>query len=200
MNSLTKPLILLGLSSLASQGAVIALAGDEANTTTVLSSQGTKAEQLAALSSDEFAYDPADPTSATPSLSGGWFHGASSGVWDVIALDFNSTYDNLFIDIWGRDGNPSVEGRDDNFDVLFYLGGVIQETINSGIGSGDNFYTRVIASAGTQADSIRIVDKKSEDNAFTLTEIRVNTTAVPEPSSTALLGLGGLALILRRRK
>ena len=25
-------------------------------------------------------------------------------------------------------------------------------------------------------------------------------TAVPEPSSTALLGLGGLALILRRRK
>lgn len=28
----------------------------------------------------------------------------------------------------------------------------------------------------------------------------VNTSAVPEPSSTALLGLGGLALILRRRK
>jgi len=31
--------------------------------------------------------------------------------------------------------------------------------------------------------------------AFTVT-----TTAVPEPSSTALLGLGGLALLLRRRK
>lgn len=30
--------------------------------------------------------------------------------------------------------------------------------------------------------------------------ILVETTAVPEPSSTALLGLGGLALILRRRK
>lgn len=28
----------------------------------------------------------------------------------------------------------------------------------------------------------------------------IETTAVPEPSSTALLGLGGLALILRRRK
>ncbi len=28
----------------------------------------------------------------------------------------------------------------------------------------------------------------------------LNTTAIPEPSSTALLGLGGLALILRRRK
>lgn len=30
--------------------------------------------------------------------------------------------------------------------------------------------------------------------------IRIDVTAVPEPSSTALLGLGGLALILRRRK
>ena len=30
--------------------------------------------------------------------------------------------------------------------------------------------------------------------------ITINTAAVPEPSSTALLGLGGLALILRRRK
>ena len=30
--------------------------------------------------------------------------------------------------------------------------------------------------------------------------ITVNMNAVPEPSSTALLGLGGLALILRRRK
>ena len=31
-------------------------------------------------------------------------------------------------------------------------------------------------------------------------ELKTNTIAVPEPSSTALLGLGGLALILRRRK
>ena len=30
--------------------------------------------------------------------------------------------------------------------------------------------------------------------------LQLRTTAVPEPSSTALLGLGGLALILRRRK
>ena len=33
-----------------------------------------------------------------------------------------------------------------------------------------------------------------------LGEVRFEGTAVPEPSTTALLGLGGLALILRRRK
>jgi hypothetical protein len=31
-------------------------------------------------------------------------------------------------------------------------------------------------------------------------EVRLDIAAVPEPSTTALLGLGGLALILRRRK
>lgn len=47
----------------------------------------------------------------------------------------------------------------------------------------------VIADAGTT------INVQSFDAQFT-----VATVAVPEPSSTALLGLGGLALILRRRK
>ncbi|HAC81435.1 MAG TPA: hypothetical protein DCG06_14140 [Deltaproteobacteria bacterium] len=34
----------------------------------------------------------------------------------------------------------------------------------------------------------------------TLNDAAVAALAVPEPSTTALLGLGGLALILRRRK
>ena len=37
-------------------------------------------------------------------------------------------------------------------------------------------------------------------NAWGFDEIEVYTGVVPEPSTTALLGLGGLALILRRRK
>ena len=37
-------------------------------------------------------------------------------------------------------------------------------------------------------------------NGFLIDEVSFDGTAVPEPSSTALLGLGGLALILRRRK
>ncbi len=38
------------------------------------------------------------------------------------------------------------------------------------------------------------------DTLFTFSGSTATATAVPEPSSTALLGLGGLALILRRRK
>ncbi|MGJ8655206.1 MAG: PEP-CTERM sorting domain-containing protein [Akkermansiaceae bacterium] len=40
----------------------------------------------------------------------------------------------------------------------------------------------------------------SNFNAATIGGITFDTIVVPEPSSTALLGLGGLALILRRRK
>ena len=34
----------------------------------------------------------------------------------------------------------------------------------------------------------------------TYDNVRLESSAIPEPSTTALLGLGGLALILRRRK
>jgi len=37
-------------------------------------------------------------------------------------------------------------------------------------------------------------------NAYSGATFNFSTTPIPEPSSTALLGLGGLALILRRRK
>ncbi|MGJ8655205.1 MAG: PEP-CTERM sorting domain-containing protein [Akkermansiaceae bacterium] len=49
-----------------------------------------------------------------------------------------------------------------------------------------------------------IFDDRQNDtggaSASVIDNIIVNGTVVPEPSSTALLGLGGLALILRRRK
>jgi hypothetical protein len=46
---------------------------------------------------------------------------------------------------------------------------------------------------------LRLLDNFSGDRVG-LSELQFNAVAVPEPSSTALLGLGGLALILRRRK
>ncbi|MGB0774832.1 MAG: PEP-CTERM sorting domain-containing protein, partial [Akkermansiaceae bacterium] len=50
----------------------------------------------------------------------------------------------------------------------------------------------------TIADSAAAGSAGSNDGYADL--VSFSTTAVPEPSSTALLGLGGLALIMRRRK
>ena len=50
-------------------------------------------------------------------------------------------------------------------------------------------------------DAVRFIYTAAGTNGLTLSEIDViGVAAVPEPSSTALLGLGGLALALRRRR
>lgn len=57
---------------------------------------------------------------------------------------------------------------------------------------------------GSQSLVRVIFDNKNDDRSVFIDNIEVTTTApfvaIPEPSSAALLGLGGLALILRRRK
>ncbi|BDS06841.1 hypothetical protein NT6N_18810 [Oceaniferula spumae] len=50
--------------------------------------------------------------------------------------------------------------------------------------------------AGTEIQGI-VIDTASAADAYA---IFANVEAVPEPSTTALLGLGGLAMVLRRRK
>ena len=54
---------------------------------------------------------------------------------------------------------------------------------------------------GTITDFGFLLDNKTVQNsAFRFDDVVISATAVPEPSSAALLGLGGLALIFRRRK
>lgn len=70
-----------------------------------------------------------------------------------------------------------------------------------GVSQGTTTYT---GAAAFTLNDIRIGGRVGADNRYIdagIDEVQIhNTTAVPEPSSTALLGLGGLALILRRRK
>ena len=58
------------------------------------------------------------------------------------------------------------------------------------------------APLATGAAVIRLTFTDVENNAVGISEIDVlgSPSAIPEPSTTALLGLGGLALILRRRR
>jgi hypothetical protein len=208
LHSITGIAALTALSmATAAQAAVITLTADTDNSTTP--SFGS----VEALTTDTFLYNPASPTSPYPAITveNNWFHG-TKGTDDVIALDFDDNYNNLFVDIWGRNGSTNSEYRDDDFDVVFYFEGAVVETFsNASIGA--TWHTRVTASAGTVADSFRLVDNRLEsgngdagwannDNAFTIVEVRANGVAVPEPGTSALLG-GLLALghvMVRRRR
>ena len=67
---------------------------------------------------------------------------------------------------------------------------------------GETFDLTALAAAGNvRLLRIDITSSHGGDFDFAgLSEIRFDGEAVPEPTTTALLGLGGLALILRRRK
>ena len=72
--------------------------------------------------------------------------------------------------------------------------------------------TTTIASTGTfttssftltdldQSGDYVVIGFASNSNDITIDNLQLSAFAVPEPSTAALLGLGGLALILRRRK
>lgn len=64
---------------------------------------------------------------------------------------------------------------------------------------GTNFASLTLANSTTAIDEIRVFNDTSGGGNDVLFN-NLNVTAVPEPSSAALLGLGGLALIFRRRK
>lgn len=86
-------------------------------------------------------------------------------------------------------------------------GGLEQEYGTEQVGQTGGFDTDTFSEAITGASSVKFefrLDNATGNGNIHFNDIQVNgdiiTAAVPEPSSTALLGLGGLALILRRRK
>jgi len=73
--------------------------------------------------------------------------------------------------------------------------------------SGDNFFTTATGAenvdiSGISPIAFSAIANASASNSFRIDDVTgsFTGTVVPEPSSTALLGLGGLVLILRRRK
>ncbi|MGJ8656891.1 MAG: PEP-CTERM sorting domain-containing protein [Akkermansiaceae bacterium] len=63
-----------------------------------------------------------------------------------------------------------------------------------------NFLTVHITDQSTSLDNNADATGHNDGNDFALDDASLTAIAVPEPSSVALLGLGGLTLILRRRK
>ena len=66
-------------------------------------------------------------------------------------------------------------------------------------GFATDTFTESITGATTVKFAFRL-DNATGNGNIHFNDIQVNGAVVPEPSSAALLGLGGLALILRRRK
>ena len=128
-----------------------------------------------------------------------------AGAGQEAVYDLGATIDLAEIVIYGgwNDG-----GRDQqNVDVLWSadnlsftsLGATLGVNGSSGLISHRNSITD---DGGTLASGVRYIklDFGNVENNYTgYTEIDA-FAVVPEPSTTALLGLGGLALILRRRK
>ncbi len=81
-------------------------------------------------------------------------------------------------DLGGNIGYPTVE-----YQRTLDLTGI---TLSAG-----QTYTMVVSARGTGHGHHKALDAR---------ELNGDITVIPEPSTTALLGLGGLALILRRRK
>lgn len=133
---------------------------------------------------------------------GGWGN-ANSGAADVSSLlnDYIFTANNADATV-----TYTISGlaATDTVDVAF-VGGPARsgEATFNGSGTatsaaGSTAFT-VIGTAATGSTSYTgtLGNGVGEQN---FAAFRVNIVSVPEPSSTALLGLGGLALILRRRK
>ena len=138
--------------------------------------------------------------------TGSYWQGNSPGVGTTITFNLGSEYDLAGTWIWNYNHSSSTRGMS-AFEI--YVGGS-GDSAASTLVKGDaliNLYSQNAdakpaefeAFAASNVQYVRFVSKATGANdRIGLGEVRFE--AVPEPSTTALLGLGGLALILRRRK
>jgi len=99
--------------------------------------------------------------------------------WNHIALTLDSSNNQSVLYLNGFQTATSTWAAGETFNIL---------QLGSRFGEG------VRASPNASIDEVRIYDETLDATAI------ANLSTIPEPSSIALLGLGGIALILRRRK
>ena len=140
--------------------------------------------------------DPTDPSGAD--IGTGW-HGSGS---ETIVFQGNSlATETLRLSVL-YDGTWDFAYGTQTFTLTQTVGGgsdsVTSPTLTL---AGDGLDVASFDITGIQdGDTFQLTSNKVDISWSLISGVAFDTAAVPEPSTTALLGLGGLALILRRRK
>lgn len=133
----------------------------------------------------------------------------TNGSYLSISLASTSSFDwtSVSASLW-RNGAQApdsfqfaVDTDNDGWDTGDLLGST--SVLAAGIAGADTMTANF--ASGVTGDEVRLYywDTTGSNNAggnFHVYDVSADYTAVPEPSSAALIGLGGFALILRRRK
>ncbi|MCP5536026.1 MAG: PEP-CTERM sorting domain-containing protein [Akkermansiaceae bacterium] len=120
--------------------------------------------------------------------------GTLADAGDALTFSFNKAVSLDFLDVGGFTG--SGQAGEDAVSISYSNGNA---TINLVGGDFDNNTSDTIAfSSGNTLAANESFTISRTDGSFSIEGF--NVTAVPEPTSSALFGLGGLALLLRRRK
>ena len=130
-------------------------------------------------------------TSTSGSNTVGWDYNSGTDR-PLTTFDLGSAWDVQTIDIYTRTSNGTIT----SIDISVSLDDSTYSTV-----------TNYAFSAPTASLDVSLLDNARYVRVTTystdwsmISEVDFNGDAVPEPTTTALLGLGGLALILRRRK
>ena len=117
----------------------------------------------------------------------------------VVSLEGGSTTDDwvIFSGTVAQAGTIAITGGYTVSDIDEYLSFDGTSTTGAGVDWSHDFD---VTGTGTDLLAVNFTVQRNEATQGRFTFDDVAVTVVPEPSSAALLGLGGLALILRRRK
>ena len=168
---------------------------------------GTSADASNLLGDGFTALDPIETSTHANGSWGGGEHWFGSGS-PTVDFDLGGTYTVGEAHVWNWNASNDTNWGVKDFTLVFSTDGLFdggeasQSFTNIGQGTGLADYTgeHFTLTPVAGVTHIRLQVDTPTGGSFTgLSEVRFSE-AVPEPTTTALLGLGGLALILRRRK
>lgn len=127
----------------------------------------------------------------------GGFLGTSSNTVDLSAANGKVTWNFTGINVTADNVAGGGSGE-----LFFVLQSVTTAQTELGPANNTTDIRRIDGGNGSYTDELAAILHNDAEWLKTTRapEYEATLTAIPEPSSTALLGLGGLALILRRRK